>query len=182
MKVEETKQQVKEGIDKDLVKEMEDLSDKLIQQRRQTKAPKDYPTKKELGQMKVVAESDLKTKNNQGIVEVSMADRAGSQCVVAATGTELAVYDTEKNHTLQSADLGSAVKAIGLARHFPGSDEDVIVASAENNCVQLWNVAKAACEQTISANGEIATDVTFTPLAGFVIIASRDGSWSLYDL
>ena len=182
VEVEETKQQVKEGIDKDLVKEMEELSDKLIQQRRQTKAPKDYPTKKELGAMKVVAESDLKTKDNQGIVEVSMADGAGAQCVVAATGTELAVYDTEKNATVQSNDLGSSVKAIGVVRYFPNSAEDVIIASAENNSVQQWNVAKAASEQTITASGEIATDVTFTPLAGFVIIASRDGSWSLYDL
>ena len=45
---------------------MEELSEQLIEERRNTKAPSNYPTKDMLGQFKDIGELDLKT--GKGIV------------------------------------------------------------------------------------------------------------------
>ena len=58
---EESKHQEPATIDKALIQKMEELSEQLIEERRNTKAPSNYPTKDMLSQFKEIGELDLKT-------------------------------------------------------------------------------------------------------------------------
>ena len=70
---------------------------------------------------------------------------------------------------------------VGLVKFIPGSDELAVISSSESSRVAVWNVKTSTSMYEINCHKDIVTDVTFTPLEGYMMISSRDGSWSLHD-
>lgn len=99
--------------------------------------------------------------------------------MIASSGKEVKVFNSENNVELFSMNPFNEV--VGLVRFIPGSDEQAVIASAESKHIAVWNIKTQASVYDITCHKDIVTDVTFTPLQGYMMVASRDGSWSLHD-
>ena len=99
--------------------------------------------------------------------------------MIASSGSELKVFNSEKNAELFSIDPFK--ENIGMVKFIPGSDELAVISSSESSRVAVWNVKTSTSMYEINCHKDVVTDVTFTPLEGYMIISSRDGSWSLHD-
>ena len=103
-----------------------------------------------------------------------------SKLILVAAGEEVKVFDAEKKVELLSCNPFK--QRLGIAKFVQGKDELAVFASAESNKVEVWNLKKASCVYAVDCHSAVATDVTFTPLEGYMMVSSRDGSYSFHDL
>lgn len=118
-------------------------------------------------------------KTESGVTEVDAPESLESNLVIASSGKEVKVFNSETNTELYTMNPFNEV--IGLARFAPKSEELAIIASAESNRIAIWNIKTQTSVYDVTCHKEVITDVAFTPLEGYLMVASRDGSWSLHD-
>ena len=71
---------------------------------------------------------------------------------------------------------------IGIAKFVLGRDDLAVLASSESSKIEVWNVKSLSCVYVVDCHRDIATDVSFTPMEGYMMVSSRDGSYSIHDL
>ena len=110
------------GIDVAIRQSMEQLSDKLIEQRKLTKPPEDYPKKEDLSQFKEIASFTLHDGPSAGVLTM---DVAGENFILSGGKNGEAVLFDSKSQAIVSKFVPYYGNEIGLVKFAPPFSSDV---------------------------------------------------------
>ena len=169
-----------------LIAQMNELSDKLIESRKQLKPPANYPQRENIGQFAEAVNGTLRIQENGTVDSLDVSTAASGNVMVTTSGNEVKILDN-RGSLVETLPID---KRVTMAKFAPKSDQIAILAfqkstesQLQSNQVtgQIWNLQTKEKLYDIVCHSEALTDVCFTPLEGLVAVSSADGSWSMHD-
>ena len=190
-KPEESKAAVKSStmesnaIEAGLRERMEQLSDSLIEQRKQMKAPEDYPKKEDLSSYKET--ETFQMHENGGIL--SMDVYGDDYVLTGGKNGEAAMFDVQ-NQAIVSKFVPYYGNEIGFVKFAPFLSNDevtqqptrAVIAAQKQAFAGLWDLSTQRYLYNINCHDGVVSDVSFQPLNDYMVSASSDSTWSFHNV
>lgn len=153
------------GVSTELKLKFEQLAEKLIQERKGTKPPPQYTSKREIQEFK--ESLSLALKHNPSKIQVS----ANKTILLPTSKTQIAMLDKEFKQTHKC-------EAKGDASFVPFSPHQIFVTGRESGIIDMKTeryTYRVKCHANV-------TCVSFQPIGDFLVVGSDDCSWSFHDV
>lgn len=155
---------------------MNKLSDEMMEKRKATKPPADYPTKELMNKFQH-ASTVAVAAEGASVVAMDVSLAPSGAILVATSHPEVKVLD-QSGSPITVLPVEQPVSKVKFA---PDSDQIAIIVARDSQAAQVWDLqAKQVIYEARDLAGPV-TDLFFTPLRGLVALSDASGVWALHD-
>jgi pre-mRNA-processing factor 19 len=167
------------GIYKELSDRINESTALLSGQRKERKIPEDYPSVKDLKRFKLLGEFPIHSSSKPGI---NCLDTTEDLIATGGIDAKANLFNVEQQKIVNTID--GHTKKINSIELYPTSDLTGLVISSADNTATFWTMSDTTFTEKyrILNHTNQITKSSIHPLKEYVLICSKDASWSFHNL